>query len=118
MVAGFPLGCARLLLALAASGCGATPSTRPPIAEAAALSPAAARPPAPVASLIRALLDTVPAGHSVAADSRRGLQAGDAVRAFYGGACAPVWTITADSLNVTAQAALALLARAAEQGLR
>ena len=121
MVADFRLGWACLLLALAATGCGATPSTRPPAAKAAkaaALAPATLPPPVPVAALIRALLDTVPLGHAAATDSRRGLQAGVVVRALYGEACAPVWTQPADSLNANARAALALLARAAEQGLR
>ena len=118
MEADFRSGCACLLLALTTTGCGATPSARPPAAGVAALIPATLPPPVPVASLIRALLDTVPMGRAAAADSRRGLRAGNAVRAFYGPACAPVWTQPADSLNANARAALALLARAAEQGLR
>ena len=119
MTAGFRLGCACLLLALAATSCGeATPSTRLTTAGVAALAPATLPPPVSVASLIRALLDAVPMGRSAAADSRRGLRAGNAVRAFYGLACAPVWTPPNDSLNANARAALALLARAAEQGLR
>ena len=118
MVADFRFGWACLLLALAATGCGATPSTRPPAAGVAALAPATSPLPVPVSALIRALLDTVSAGHAVAADFRRGLRAGDAVRSLYGEACAPVWTQPADSVNANALAALALLARAAEQGLR
>ena len=118
MVANFRLGWACLLLALAATGCGATPSARPPAAKVAALVPATLPPPVSVAAFIRALLDTVPLGRSAPADARRGLRAGNAVRALYGEPCAPVWTQPADSLNANARAALALLGRAAEQGLR
>ena len=116
MLAGFRLGCA--CLALVATGCGTTPSTPLAAAGVAAQAPASLLPPIPVASLLRALLDTATPAHSPAFDSRRGLRSGDAVRAFYGTGCTPVWTQPADSLNANARAALALLARAAEHGLR
>ena len=114
----FRLSGACLLLALTASSCGSSPSTRVEAAGVAALAPAASPPPVPVAPLIQALLDTATAGHNSTADARRGLQAGNAVRAFYGAAYTPAWTQPADSLNANARAALALLARAADHGLR
>ena len=116
MLAGFRIGYA--CLALAATGCGPTPSTPLAAAGVAAQAPASLLPPVPVASLLWALLDTATPAHSPAFDSRRGLRAGDAVRTFYGTECTPIWTLPADSLNASAQAALALLDRAAEFGLR
>ncbi len=63
----------------------------------------------PVEAIIRALLDTTTAASARQADERLGLQAGAAVRAFYGIAGAPAW-LAADSLSLDATAALALLA--------
>ncbi len=71
-----------------------------------------------LAPLIAALLDTTVAGSARAADLRLGLQAGADVRAFYGPGHAPAWATPPDSLSPDAQAALALLGRAADYGLR
>ena len=115
MAIGLRCFCACLGLLLASPGCGSAPAAR----VAADGVPALARQPplaVPVAPLIRALLDTLAAGH---ADYPR-LQAGAEVRAFYGPASAPAWTLPADSADggANATAALALLGRAAAYGLR
>ena len=117
MLVGLRLSCACLSLAL--TRCGATPTTRLAAVGVTALAPAGpGRPaPVPVSPLLRALLDTTITGHSPAADARRGLRAGAELRSFYGATYAPAWTQEADSLNANAQAALSLLARAAEHGL-
>nr|WP_262904554.1 L,D-transpeptidase family protein [Hymenobacter lucidus] len=70
-----------------------------------------------VAPLIQALLDTA-AGTLQERDRQLGLQAGPQVRNFYGTTYQPAWTVPADSISINAQAALALLARAADYGLR
>ncbi|WP_310394172.1 L,D-transpeptidase family protein [Hymenobacter sp.] len=104
---------------LAGTGCGTTPTSQQAAATAVAPRPTGQAPKVPVAPLIQALLDTAAAGSARAADARRGLQAGADVRAFYGPAGTPAWTTApADSLTANATAALALLARAAEHGLR
>jgi len=104
-------------LALAGASCGAEPTSQQ--AAGAAGRPDSPTPPELVAPLIRALLDTTAAGSAAAADARRGLQTGADVRVFYGPAAAPAWTTaTSDSLTAGATAALALLARATEHGLR
>ena len=118
MLASIHLGCTWLLLALAATGCGATPSTQLAAAEVAVPAPPIPPPPAAVASLILALLNTVPGSPAAAANFCQGLQSVAAVRALYGPTGMPVWTLPADSVNANARAALGLLARAAEQGLR
>ena len=103
-----------LLLALLWGGAA---TRRPPAPlKAASITRTAPRQAGPVAVLIRALLDT--AGGVRAADARLGLAAGTDVRAFYGADGAPAWTRPTDSLTTSATAALALLARAAEHGLR
>ncbi|QKG55189.1 hypothetical protein GKZ68_00160 [Hymenobacter sp. BRD128] len=65
--------------------------------------------------LIRALLDTLATSRA-----HPRLQAEAEVRAFYGPASAPAWTLPADSADISPNAtvALALLGRAAEYGLR
>jgi murein L,D-transpeptidase YcbB/YkuD len=107
-----------LLLALMVGGCGATPSTRLAAPGVTLLRHPVVPPSPSVATRIQGLLDSAKAGQAPAADAQRGLQAGATVRAFYGKACAPVWTQVGDSLNPNARAALTLLARAAEYGLR
>ena len=106
------LSCGIGLLLAAQCGAGSPqagpPATRPPAVKAQAAEP--------VAALIRALLDTA-AGSADRADARLGLQAGAAVRAFYGPAGAPAW-LAVDSLSSDATAALALLAQAPAHGLR
>nr|WP_262905389.1 L,D-transpeptidase family protein [Hymenobacter nitidus] len=79
---------------------------------------APAPPPVTVAPLIRALLDTSGSGSAPTATQPLGLQAGAQVLAFYGPDYEPAWTSPADSLNANARAALRLLARAADYGLR
>lgn len=104
--------CAGLLLA---AQCGSAPAqsgppaTRPVAAEVLADEP--------VAASIWALLDTATAGSADRADEHLDLQAGVAVRAFYGTTGAPAW-VAADSLGPDATAALALLAQAPAHGLR
>ncbi|WP_210518919.1 L,D-transpeptidase family protein [Hymenobacter terricola] len=113
-------GC--LGLWLAGAGCGAVSrpvlTSAPPEEPVVAAAPALPEPPPvpSVAALIQAELDTS-AGGARAADGRLGLQAGAEVRALYRLAGAPAWT-AADSLGGNAAAALALLARAPEHGLR
>lgn len=104
-----------LCLALTAPGGGSMPGWPASEPLPAAIEPASAPPTESVAYYIQALLDTTAAGSLRAADEHRGLQAGAAVRAFYGADYAPAWGTTPDSLNT--RAALALLARAAEHGL-
>ena len=105
-------------LLLAGAGCDSTPA-RAPLAAARDLTTSRPPPPAtPVAPLLRALLDTTAAGSARAADARRGLRAGAAVRAFFGPNPEPVWTAAPAGLNADATAALTLLAGAADHGLR
>ncbi|MFC6223694.1 L,D-transpeptidase family protein [Hymenobacter artigasi] len=104
-----------LCLVLVASGSGSASVWQAPAPASAATNPASPLPTEPVAPYIQALLDTTAAGSQRAADEQRGLQAGAALRAFYGPNCAPAWGPAPDSLNIGA--ALALLARAAEHGL-
>ncbi|QKG55263.1 L,D-transpeptidase family protein [Hymenobacter sp. BRD128] len=105
--------CACLLLA--SPGCGPTPATH--VAAAGLPAPSPKSPPlaVPVAPLIRALLDTLATSRA-----HPRLQAEAEVRAFYGPASAPAWTLPADSADISPNAtvALALLGRAAEYGLR
>ncbi len=108
---------AYLGLALVGLGCGDAPAQQ----EAVVISGGARHilpPPTPVAPLIQALLDTAAAGSACAADAALGLQAGAEVRALYDSTCAPVWTSAPARLTPAAVAALALLARAPEHGLR
>ena len=72
---------------------------------------------APVGRLILALLDKGAVGNA-GADARLALQAGASVRAFYGPAPGPAWTVAADSITPAAAAALGLLAAAPTFGLR
>ena len=122
LLASLPLLCACLSLVLAVPGCRFAPAQAPPAVPPAApfsaLAPAVAKPPVPVAAFIRALLDTAAAGSARAADAHRDLQSGPDLRAFFGPAGQAAWTLPADSANPDALAALALLARAAEFGLR
>lgn len=74
--------------------------------------------PEPVAPLLRALLDTAAAGSARAADAHLGLRTGAAVRAFFGSHPEPAWTAAPAGLPADAMAALALLAGAADHGLR
>lgn len=103
-------------LLLIAPGCHSAPMQPEQAGHPAALKQA--EPPVAVAPIIQALLDTATAGSPRAANTRLGLQAGADVRAFYGPAAAPAWTSSAGGLNADATAALALLARAADYGLR
>jgi murein L,D-transpeptidase YcbB/YkuD len=104
-----------LCLALTAPG-GSSVTGWPASEPVSAVSkPASAPPTESVAHYIQALLDTTAAGSLRAADEYRGLQAGAAVRTFYGADYAPAWSIAPDSLNTST--ARALLARAAEHGL-
>lgn len=87
----------------------------PPIAATeATLRPATPELPT-VATLMQAWLDMPPA--RPLAVPRPGLRAGAAVRAFYGPAASPAWTV-ADTLGGAARAALALLAQAYTYGLQ
>ena len=93
-------------------------TTRSGRATPVALAPAALARPEPLAPLIRAMLDTGAVGRARYPDSSQQLQAGAAVRSLYAPDFAPVWTDSAGFLGANAAAALALLARAAEHGLR
>ena len=104
-----------LCLVLTVPGRGAVPGWQVPGPLRAAIKPVSPPPTESVAQHIQALLDTATAGSLRAADEHRGLQAGAAVRAFYGANYTPAWGTAPDSLNT--HAALALLARAAEHGL-
>ncbi|GAB2865497.1 L,D-transpeptidase family protein [Hymenobacter ruber] len=104
-----------LCLALTAPGGNFVPGWEVLRPAPAVTKPASPPPTESVAHYIQALLDTTAAGSLRAADESRGLQAGAAVRAFFGADYAPAWGITPDSLNT--RDALALLARAAEHGL-
>ena len=82
------------------------------------------RPPAPlptgelpVGRLILALLDTGTVS-SAGADARLALQAGASVRAFYGPAPGPAWTVPTDSITPAAATVLGLVAEASAFGLR
>ena len=128
LLAPLRLFCGCLGLVLTAPGCSSVPEQAPVVAQPTHLAPVLvaeqAASPVPeqeasvVAPIIRALLDTTGAGSPAAADTRRGLQAGPDVRAFFGSDCAPAWTGPADTLNADGAAALALLARTPEFGLR
>ncbi len=103
--------------------CGSAPTRPVPAIAPVSVGRASPQQPELVAPVIRALLDTTAAGSALAADERLGLQAGSEVRSFYGSACLPAWTPAADSLNSGSfnsdiTAALALLSRAPEYGLR
>ena len=104
-----------LCLVLTAPGRGSVPGWLAPESFPILINPASPPLTELVAQHIQALLDTTAAGSLRATDERRGLQAGAAVRAFYGADCVPAWGTAPDSLN--ASAALALLARAPEHGL-
>lgn len=113
-------GCLGLLLAGAGCRAVSPPVLVPesgPVVEAPSAAPHKAPSAVSVAGLILTLLDTTAVGLR-AADIRLSLRAGTEVRAFYQPAGAPVWTAPADSLNASARAALVLLARAPEYGLR
>ena len=71
----------------------------------------------PIGPFIKALLDTGNVS-SAAANARLALQAGASVRAFYGPAPAPAWTVASDSISPLAAKALRLLAEAPTFGLR
>ncbi len=120
---------AYLLLAVAGLGCNDAPAQREVTGQATVARrilsqflPQLLPPPVPVAPLIQALLDTAVAGSSRAADAALGLQAGADVRALYDSASGPVWISSAGDagagFNPDALAALALLIRAPEHGLR
>ncbi|TGE24814.1 hypothetical protein E5K00_06315 [Hymenobacter aquaticus] len=100
-------------LLLAPQWCSQLPATQP---LAATLTTESTAPqPDPLPALIRALLDTTAAGSPEAADAQLGLAAGPDVRTFYGQDCIPGWLPAA---GPSPTAALRLLARAAEFGLR
>ncbi len=106
-----------VLAGLGGAGCGDAPTQREASARAATVRtmvPYAAR----VAPLIQALLDTTAAGSARAADAALGLQAGAEVRALYDSTYAPVWLGATGKFGADATAALALLGRAPEHGLR
>ncbi|GAA4385872.1 hypothetical protein GCM10023186_29750 [Hymenobacter koreensis] len=86
-------------------------------ARTVAAAPATEPAPVPVGPLIQALLDTAGAPPA-ARDAHLGLQAGAAVRSFYGPAPEPAWTRPGpDGLTADATAVLALLADARAYGL-
>ena len=94
-----------LLVGLTGMGCGKSPG-QVPVVEAAQL-PAKTElepEPVPVQPLIQQLLSAAPAGAEV--------------RAFYDSTYVPAWTLPTGNLTPDATATLALLARAAEHGLR
>ncbi|MDJ0366509.1 L,D-transpeptidase family protein [Hymenobacter sp. H14-R3] len=98
--------CAGSLL-LAVPQCGCVPAHEAPAV------PAVVQEPGPVAPFIRQLLaSALPAGEAAGAPPDGEL------RAFYGPACAPAWADSAGHLRADALTTLALLARAAEHGLR
>ncbi|MBG8556275.1 L,D-transpeptidase scaffold domain-containing protein [Hymenobacter guriensis] len=102
-------------IALAVQWCGAT-AERPGIASTTTLTPETSRQVESIAPLIRALLDTSAASTSRAASLR--LLAGKEVRQLYAPDFAPVWTSTQEPLGASAAAAINVLARATEYGLR
>ena len=91
-------------LSLAGMGCGTSPSPVP-AAEAARTLTQVQAGPVPVGPLIQRVLRAIPA-------------AGAGVRAFYDSTYVVAWTAPAGGLTPDAHATLALLARAAEHGLR
>ncbi|MBD2715539.1 L,D-transpeptidase family protein [Microvirga sp. STR05] len=102
-------------LMLAGPWCHSGAHKLPPATTSPALAAAPESQEVPVADLIRQLLDTAAAP---GAGLQRSLQAGPDVRALYGAGFQPLWTTSLDSVTADARAALALLARAPEYGLR
>ncbi len=114
----FPTLCSLLFsgtLLLALPQCGSAPAHEAPTVSALGRPQSALPGPVPVAPLIRQLLDS-----ALTENAREALggPAGEELRAFYGPECAPAWTDSAGRVSADARATLALLARAAEHGLR
>ncbi|MBC8084747.1 MAG: L,D-transpeptidase family protein, partial [Hymenobacter sp.] len=111
------LFCYCVSTALAVQWCGSAPTHQGAVASLTPVSPAERRA-EPLAPLIRALLDTAASGGTRAADARLQLQAGAEVRALYGREFLPAWSGSNGRGGADATAALTLLSRAAEHGLR